>query len=916
MKNTRIFQIAGRYWYFIVGVLAVSLAYGLVFVYRKAVLQREPELPVVQRINYDRFVLPNGLEVILYPDASVPAASVNMSYHAGSRDEPRGKTGLAHLTEHLMLQLGQRQTSESDSVVDRLGAWDYNGSTDRDRTRLYMTVPKQALDAALWVESERMGYLTDKLSEEGLAQARQDVLNELRRNQSASDAGFEQVLTEAVFPPAHPYSHLPGGVPEDLETISLQDVRQWIKDYFKPNNATLVVAGDVDAATVRSRVETYFGSIAGGPRDRELVSRIPQYDALRRYLTASIPAQTLVFVWSLPGQGSPDLDHLDLARHLLEVRLTQRLVFEDRIANAVRIDLKPYQLCSLLVLRIQMNTQGTEANVMSSIKQELSDITAHEAERVELNEAKRGILVSLLFTSERVGGAVGKAEILASAATLAGDAANFNLTIERIRNASPHDVMVTAAAWISLNTATLLTHGSNTQGETVSASGSSRPMTMPSASVDETGNQSHISPQQMRLENGLTVMLVKRPGPIGAMKLVWPKAASLSIPGEQLTKATLNLLSEGGGSLSKSELQRELARLSFQFVLDDTTNYYALGLELPGQYLSEGLKVFSGIVVGARFDESQVATIRSQLEQRLNRTEPSSARLYLSTLLRLISSNNLDEARRQDCGPLKSFTAADIQKTFETQFRPGAATLIVVGDIDPASFGEEVKQLFSGWRGTSEQQNRSSNPSPSSKNEQAPIYLIDRPGTDYAVTLTGLASPDLRLGFTGGDVVISILDSRASRSLREETQISHETFAGHSGWEKGGIVYVYADARSDKVAEALRLAAQVFHSPDNDGTFCEGEFKRARAIAAKHGLQTLESTRALMGVLTASAIGAGSESQAGQNSCSDVLQVSRRMSDAALLRLVLGDSKRLVQDSSLSGQRVEILEKPCWASLY
>src|SRR5262249_23504153 len=149
------------------------------------VVRRAPELPEVQRIDYDRVVLQNGLELIVHKDSSAPAVSVHMSYRVGSRDEPRGKTGLAHLTEHLMLQAGGPRDSQSESVVDRLGAWDFNGSTDRDRTGLFMTVPKQSLDAALWLESERMGYLPAKVTDEALRSARQDVLNELRRNESA-----------------------------------------------------------------------------------------------------------------------------------------------------------------------------------------------------------------------------------------------------------------------------------------------------------------------------------------------------------------------------------------------------------------------------------------------------------------------------------------------------------------------------------------------------------------------------------------------------------------------------------------------------------------------------------------------------------------------------------------------------------
>jgi zinc protease len=907
VKTTRIIKFFNRYWYFIIGVLVVSLAYGLVKAFKRTWANREPELPEVRRIVYDRFIMANGLEVIVHRDASAPTVSVNMSYRVGSRDEPPGKTGLAHLTEHLLLEAGGRQSATSESVVERLGTWDYNGSTDRDRTRLYMTVPKQALDAALWVESERMGFLSYKLTDAAVSAARQDVLNELRRNQSATDTDFEALITEAAFPSGHPYAHLPGGKTEDVEAISLQDVKQWLKDHYTPNNATLVVAGDTDLATVRKSVETYFGVLTGGTRTQELMSSIPQQLGLRHYLTASIPDGTLLYIWTLPGQGALALDQLDLARHVLEARWTQRLVNEDRIATSVRVDFKPYQLCSLLVLKVQLNPQGSEVNVTSSIRQELTDLTTHSAEPSELYEAKRAILVSLLFTSERVGGPVSKAEILASAATLAGNAADFNLTLERIRNASPNDIKAAAAAWLSLDVATVIAHGQPLQ-QTTSGSNSSRPAEMPAVSTD---TQSQIVPERMTLSNRLNILVMRRPGPIGAVKLVWPKEPSLTIVQEQLTKATLNLLSDGGGSTRKADLHREFASLFSQFIIDDTTNYYALGLELPDQYLSQGLEVLSGLVVNARFSEPEVTAIRSRWEQRLKRSEPSSWKAYLSTLQRLAATGQFEQEQRLDCGPLAAINVADIQNTYQSQFAPNHATLIIVGDVEPASLKNMANNLFGVWREASKDQNHAGDALPSASRGKMPIYVIDRPGSDFGVSISGLASPELKAGAVT-DTLRLVLVSRVSRTLREETQIAHETFAGQASWNKNGIMYVYAGARTEQIPKALRLIAEVLRPAEDRQVFCETEFERARAISAKRSLQALGSTRSLMDYLTASVIAQGADP--GSVSCDDVLNLNRETSGAALVRIVVGDSQRLAQ--LLPEETVEIIPRPCWSSLY
>ncbi|MET0646174.1 MAG: insulinase family protein [Pyrinomonadaceae bacterium] len=394
MKRTQIFKAAGRYRHFLVGVLTVSLAYGLILILRKFIPEREPGLPPVREIGFERFVLPNGLEVIVHRDASAPTASVNLSYRVGSRDEPRGKTGLAHLTEHLMLEAAARKDSGSDSVTEQLGAWDYNGSTDCDRTRLYMTVPKPALFAT------------------------------------------------------------------------------WISRPESP-----------------------------GP-----------------YVAASMPSRTLALVWPLPGDGSPDLDYLDLARHILEARLNQRLTFK---------------------------------------------------------------------------------------------------------------------------AATLMTPGPQAAGETAPALGRPRVM-LPVGGGDAPAG---VAPEQKRLPNGLTVFVAKRPGPVGAVKLVWRKSPSLTVRREVLTKAALSLLSDGGASLRASELRRDLAHLSSQLVIDDATDYYAIGLELPVTNLVQGLEALSGLAVGARFEESQAAEVRRRWQKRLKRAEPSSWNVYLTALLRLAGAGKLDEAR-------------------------------------------------------------------------------------------------------------------------------------------------------------------------------------------------------------------------------------------------------------------------------
>jgi predicted Zn-dependent peptidase len=436
---------------------------------------------------------------------------------------------------------------------------------------------------------------------------------------------------------------------------------------------------------------------------------------------------------------------------------------------------------------------------------------------------------------------------------------------------------------------------------------------MPAASTDQFDAQARIVPEHMTLANGLTILVTRRPGPIGAVKVVWTKEPSLTILQEQLTKATLNLLSDGAGSSRKVDLKRELASLFSQFIIDDTTNYYALGLEMPSQYLSHGLEVLSGLVVNARFGEQDVAAIRNRWEQRLKRSEPSSWKAYLSTLLRLSAAGRFDEERRRDCGPLAAIGTADIQNTYESQFTPNNATLIVIGDLDLAAVKQMADNLFGAWRGAraSGEQHHSSGAPASGAGGKTPVYVIDRPGGDYAISMSGLASPDLKAG-AASDILRLVLDSRAGRTLKDETQIAHETFAGQASWPASGIMYIYSDARTDQIPKAFDLIAQTLRSPEDRQAFCETEFKRARAISAKRTLQAFGSTRSLMDYMTTYEVMRGAD--AGPASCDDVLNLNRQTSSGALVRMVVGDSKRLTQGSA--GETVEVIQRPCWSSLY
>src|SRR5438270_55118 len=216
-------------------------------------------------IPFKEFTLDNGLTLIVHEDHKAPIVAVNIWYHTGSKNEKAGKTGFAHLFEHLMFNGSEHFNTDYFKALEKVGATDLNGTTNEDRTNFFQNVPVSAVDMVLWLESDRMGHLLPAIDKAKLDEQRGVVQNEKRQGENQPYSISEELITKAVWPAAHPYSHTVIGSMEDLNAASLDDVKEWFKTYYGPSNAVLIVAGDIDAETARQKVEKYFGDIPPGP---------------------------------------------------------------------------------------------------------------------------------------------------------------------------------------------------------------------------------------------------------------------------------------------------------------------------------------------------------------------------------------------------------------------------------------------------------------------------------------------------------------------------------------------------------------------------------------------------------------------------------------------------------------------------
>ena len=298
----------------------------------------DERLPQIPDLKVEKYTLPNGLQVMLHEDHTTPVVSINIWYRVGSRNEKAGRTGFAHLFEHLMFQGSQHHDDEYFGPLERIGA-SLNGSTSQDRTNYYETVPSNALELALWLESDRMGFLVPALSQKKLDNQRDVVKNERRQTYDNQPYGqSHEALLEALYPVGHPYHHSTIGSMADLSAASLDDVAAFFRTYYNPNNASLCIAGDFDPAEVKRLVAKYFGPLPEGPRIDRPETNIPKLEkSVHVTLHDQVSLPRVELVWPTVRRGDPDEPVIDVLAEILggldkENRLFRALMYDRRLA--------------------------------------------------------------------------------------------------------------------------------------------------------------------------------------------------------------------------------------------------------------------------------------------------------------------------------------------------------------------------------------------------------------------------------------------------------------------------------------------------------------------------------------------------------------------------------------------------------
>ena len=405
-------------------------------------------------IPFTKFTLDNGLTLVVHEDKKAPVVAVNIWYHVGSKDEKEGRTGFAHLFEHLMFNGSENYNDDWFKPFDRVGATGMNGTTSQDRTNYFQVVPKNALEMTLWLESDRMGHLLGAIDLAKLDEQRAVVKNEKRQGENQPYGRVFTTILKNVYPKGHPYSWSVIGSLEDLNAASVEDVHEWFKTKYGAANATIVISGDIEAQNAKQLVEKYFGHIDAGPPQTKQSKWVAKRTGKHtQTMYDRVPQARVYKIWNIPEWGSAEADYLSLASDVLSSdknsRLYNRLVYKEQVASDISAFSFNSEIGGLFGIVASAIDPEKMDYIEQAIDEELAAFLKKGPTKSELKRVKTAARAGFIRGLERIGGFGGKSDILARSQVFGGDPASYQKSLERFNNATAKDVIKASNDWLS-----------------------------------------------------------------------------------------------------------------------------------------------------------------------------------------------------------------------------------------------------------------------------------------------------------------------------------------------------------------------------------------------------------------------------------------------------------------------------------
>jgi zinc protease len=841
-------------------------------------------------IAFQRFVLDNGLTVVVHEDHKAPVVAVSVWYHIGSADEPAGRTGFAHLFEHLMFSGSENNRGTYFQPFEQAGATDMNGTTWFDRTNYYETVPSTAVDMALWMESDRMGHLLGAIGQQQLDTQRGVVKNEKRQGENSPYGRVSQNILSNLYPANHPYQHDSIGSMEDLDAATLDDVKQWFHDNYGAANTTLVLAGDITAAQAREKAERYFGHIAAGravPRQRPWVT--PLARSTRGVQHDQVPQPRIYRTWVAPPSGSDDALMLELATTVLgggkTSRLYQRLAYQDALVDDISAGILPLQLASQLSIQADVKAGIEPARVEAAIADELQAFLRDGPSADELERARIELRAGFVRGLEKVGS---KAALLAEGQVYRNDPGALRDDLQRLQAADAAEVRAAAQRWLTqgdyLLTVLPAQDGFDAAAEdaavTPRRAADGRPQAVVPATVSFTPRASAVDRsvgvpdvdrfpsltfpaiERGRLRNGVELLLARRSGvPATQVELLFDGGFA-SDPGDRPGTAafTAALMGESTQQSDSLAIARQRQRLGAQTAVQCGLDSCSAALDALNEQLAPSLALLAQMVRTPAFDAADIARVRGTWLAGIAQEKSQPVGMAVRVLPPLLYGQGHPYARplsgTGDEASIKALSADALRRYHAQWVRPDNLRILVAGDISLQAAITQLDTAFGDWKAPAAPMPRVALPEAAPQPVQR-IFLIDKPDAPQSLILAGLLAPptttadNLALGMANS-AFGGTFTSRLNMNLRENKRWAYgaQTFMMDAKGQRPYLFYapVQTDRTADSVAEIARESRELTSSrPLQAAEVAQVRNQRIRALPGSYEtnaavLKSLEDT--------------------------------------------------------------------------
>ncbi len=784
-------------------------------------------------IPYEQFQLANGLDVIVHTDRKAPIVGVAVWYNVGSKDEPDGKSGFAHLFEHLMFNGSENAPNDYFQYLQEMGATDYNGTTSFDRTNYFQTVPRGALERALWLESDRMGYLLGAVTQEKLDNQRGVVQNEKRQGDNQPGGLVFYEIVKTLYPDGHPYDHTPIGSMADLDAASMDDVRNWFRDKYGPNNATLVLAGDISPAEARPMVERYFGAIARGPVNNPAMAPVTQLaQDVRVVMKDQVAATDISKYWSVPGLLDAELTALtvgaDILGGLASSRLDQTLVRDEKLAVSVSAGNFAFQRVGILNVGAVARPGVDPAIVEARLDELVTQFIAEGPTEDEVRRAATDSVAQTIRGLEQVGGFGGKAVTLAQGEVFSGDPEFYARQLEILAGLTPADVKSAMQTWMTKPAMTLILEPGERDDTYEEAASVASVDTAASMSGSDELIVTKVRPappiaagtsldfpevERALLDNGMAIRYARRDAvPVTRVAISFD-AGSAADPVDKrgLEGMALGLFDEGTTTLTSQQIAEARERLGAIISTGGGMDRSTFTLTALTPNLAPSLDLMADIVRNPAFAQAEVERVRSQLVTSVQQGDKTPAVIASRVLTPIVygADNPYGDTGSGTVESLNGITRDDLVQFQQRWIRPDNAELFVVSDRPLSDILPSLNATLGSWTAPSTTKGVKRFGTAQAAPVSSRIILLNRPNSPQSYILGGVLTPA-----SGRDDTITDLTNannalggnflaRLNMNLRETKGWSYGVRGGPRISENAVSYQISAPVQADRTGDAL-----------------------------------------------------------------------------------------------------------------